>query len=224
MQKSFKFWFASSVVKHPPAMQRCGFTPWVGKIPWRRKWQPTPIFLPGKFHGQKCLAGYSPWGGRRVGQDLVTKQSILLLLPVLLVPNSMSWSFSFCVFCFIVLGLMLRFFSSFWVNICIWYKIRVLLHSRVGVSSFPNIICWKIVLSHWKTLTLLSKIIWPGTSLVAQWLRLHTPNTGDWGSTPGQGTRSHIPQLKVRVPQLKITHAAEDPSFQVSQLRPSTAK
>ena len=36
--------------------------PWVGKIPWRRKWQPTPVFLPGEFHGQRILAGYSPWG------------------------------------------------------------------------------------------------------------------------------------------------------------------
>ena len=38
------------------------FSPWIGKIPWRRKWQPTPGFLPGKFHGQGSLAGYSPWG------------------------------------------------------------------------------------------------------------------------------------------------------------------
>ena len=35
---------------------------WVHKIPWRRKWQPTPVFLPGKSHGQRSLAGYSPWG------------------------------------------------------------------------------------------------------------------------------------------------------------------
>jgi len=34
----------------------------IGKIPWRRKWQPTPIFLPGKCHEQRSLAGYSPWG------------------------------------------------------------------------------------------------------------------------------------------------------------------
>ena len=33
-----------------------------GKIPWRKKWQPTPVFLPGKSHGQRRLAGYSPWG------------------------------------------------------------------------------------------------------------------------------------------------------------------
>ena len=36
--------------------------PWVGKVLWRRKWQPTPVFLPGEFHGQRSLMGYSPWG------------------------------------------------------------------------------------------------------------------------------------------------------------------
>ena len=41
--------------------QRCRFDPWVGKIPWRRSWQPTPVFLPGELHGQSSLAGYSPW-------------------------------------------------------------------------------------------------------------------------------------------------------------------
>ena len=39
-----------------------GFDSWVGKILWSRKWQPVPVFLPGKFHGQRSLAGYSPWG------------------------------------------------------------------------------------------------------------------------------------------------------------------
>ena len=47
-----------------------------------------------------------------------------------------------------------------------------------------------------------------GTSLVAQWLRLHTPNIGDPGSIPGQGTRSHVLQLGVHMPQRKILHAA----------------
>ena len=37
-------------------------SPWVGKIPWRRAWQPTPVSLPGESHGQRTLAGYSPWG------------------------------------------------------------------------------------------------------------------------------------------------------------------
>ena len=39
----------------------CRFDPWVGKMPWRRKWQPSPVFLLGEFHGQRSLAGYSPW-------------------------------------------------------------------------------------------------------------------------------------------------------------------
>ena len=45
--------------------EKPGFNPWVGKIPWRWKWQPTPVFLPGKFHGWRTLAGYSPWGHKK---------------------------------------------------------------------------------------------------------------------------------------------------------------
>ena len=41
--------------------KRHGFSLWVWKISWRRKWQPTPVFLPGKSHGQRSLVGYSPW-------------------------------------------------------------------------------------------------------------------------------------------------------------------
>ena len=40
--------------------RRCGFDPWVGKIPWRGAWQPTPVFLPGESNGKRSLAGYSP--------------------------------------------------------------------------------------------------------------------------------------------------------------------
>ena len=42
--------------------KRCKFDPWVRKIPWRRAWQPTPVFLLGDSHGQKSLVGCSPWG------------------------------------------------------------------------------------------------------------------------------------------------------------------
>ena len=52
-----------SVVKNPPAnARRYKFDPWLGKIPWRKEWQPTPVFLLGKSHGQRSLGGYSPWG------------------------------------------------------------------------------------------------------------------------------------------------------------------
>ena len=53
------------VLKNPPANAgdvRHGFDPWVGKMPWRRAEQPSPVFLPGESHGQRSLVGYSPWG------------------------------------------------------------------------------------------------------------------------------------------------------------------
>ena len=51
---------------------------WIRKIPWRRKWQPTPLFLPGKSHGQRSLVGYSPYGlNARVGYNLATKPAPL---------------------------------------------------------------------------------------------------------------------------------------------------
>ena len=46
--------------------RRCSFNPSLGKIPWRRKWQHTPVFLPGKSHIQKRLAGYSLWGHKEL--------------------------------------------------------------------------------------------------------------------------------------------------------------
>ena len=50
--------------------ERPGFHPWVGKIPWRREWQPTPVFLPGEVHGQRNLVDYSPLDhSQRVGHD-----------------------------------------------------------------------------------------------------------------------------------------------------------
>ena len=52
----------------------------VGKIPWRRKWKPTPIFLPGNSYGQRNLAGYSPCNRKRVRHDLATKQQKISLL------------------------------------------------------------------------------------------------------------------------------------------------
>ena len=61
---NFEICFAASLVaqmvKNLPACGRPGFDPWVGKIPWRREWQPAPVSLPGKSHGQRSLVGYSP--------------------------------------------------------------------------------------------------------------------------------------------------------------------
>ena len=49
------------LVSNPPAMWETWVQSWVGKIPWRRAWQPTPAFLPGESHGQRSLAGYNLW-------------------------------------------------------------------------------------------------------------------------------------------------------------------
>ena len=52
--------------------KRRGFDPWVRKIPWSRKWQPTPVFLTGKSHGQRSLAGYSPQDCKELDTTEVT--------------------------------------------------------------------------------------------------------------------------------------------------------
>ena len=58
--------------------KRCMFDPWVRMIPWSRKWQPTPAFLPGKFHGQRSLVDYTPWGGKESGMTEHTAYTHLL--------------------------------------------------------------------------------------------------------------------------------------------------
>ena len=63
-----------SVIRNLPAMQETQVQSLGQEDPWRRKWQPTPVLLPRKSHGQRSLVGYSPWGHKRVGHDLATKQ------------------------------------------------------------------------------------------------------------------------------------------------------
>ena len=60
--------------------RRCGFNSWVRKIPWRKKWQPILVFLPGESHGQRRLAGYSPWDHKESDtiEPLSTHASYLL--------------------------------------------------------------------------------------------------------------------------------------------------
>ena len=57
--------------------KRLGFDPWVRKTPWRRRWQPTPVFLPGDSHGQRSLVGYSPWGHKGLNTPEATEQALL---------------------------------------------------------------------------------------------------------------------------------------------------
>ena len=60
---------------HCRRLKRCGFCAWVGKIPWRRARQPTPVFLPGESHGQKSLVGYSPQGRKELDTTEATQHA-----------------------------------------------------------------------------------------------------------------------------------------------------
>ena len=66
-------------MKNLPAVRETWVRSLVGKVPWRRQWQPTPVFLPGESQGQRSLAGYSPWGHK---EPDTTERLILLLKEV----------------------------------------------------------------------------------------------------------------------------------------------
>ena len=57
----FHFWKLYKFPGSSAVKNRHRFNPWMGKLPWRKEWLPTPVFLPGEFHGQRSLAIYSPW-------------------------------------------------------------------------------------------------------------------------------------------------------------------
>ena len=65
-----------TVEKNPPAKagdKRCGFNPWMGKVAWRRPWQPAPVFVPGESHGQRSLGGCRPWGSSQTQLSRYTR-------------------------------------------------------------------------------------------------------------------------------------------------------
>ena len=64
MQTTFWASLVAQAVEKLPAVQETWFDSWVGKIPWRRKWQPTPVFLPGKSHGQRNLVDSQSMGSQ----------------------------------------------------------------------------------------------------------------------------------------------------------------
>ena len=66
-----------------------GFHPWVRKIPWRKKWLLTPVFLPEEFHGQRILVGYSPWGCKE--SDMTGQLSRNSLKRVKVLYSQLTW-------------------------------------------------------------------------------------------------------------------------------------
>ena len=67
----------------------CGFDPWVRKIPWSRKWKPGPVFLPGQFHRQRSLVGYSPWG--HTESDVTEHMNMCIYIYIYTFSNSFPW-------------------------------------------------------------------------------------------------------------------------------------
>ena len=63
----------AQLVKNHLQCRRLQFDSWVGKMPWRREWLPSPVFLPGKSHGQRSLAGYSPCGCKELALLRLTR-------------------------------------------------------------------------------------------------------------------------------------------------------
>ena len=123
--------------------RRCRFNPWVGKILWSRKWHPTPVFLPEKFHGQRSLAGLTVHGVARVGHHLATKPPTTTA-QTRSFPPLFLWS----VFLLISLGFYLPFFifTSFCLSglqFSFWKKLWIIFPDLTShsYSLLPSIIC-----------------------------------------------------------------------------------
>ena len=129
---------AASGRAHLP-MWRPGSNPWVRKIPWRRKWWPTPVFLPGKFHGQRNLEVYSPWGSQKVGHDRACTHHVckcVYLLNLLVIPK--WWHFP----CY------LQICTEKWRIQASWHTLPAEAGSRVALPSCLTLLfCKHAVLS-----------------------------------------------------------------------------
>ena len=97
--------------------RRCGFGPWVGKILLRRKWQPTPMFLPGESHGERSPVGYSPWGRK---ESDMTEQLSTHTSPFLQTCNSSSLHLFNHISCTNVLNSNMPWTNTFQTVTCIW--------------------------------------------------------------------------------------------------------
>ena len=113
----------AQMVKLLPAMWGPGFDPWLGKIPWRRKWQSTPVFLPGKFHGWRSLVGYSPWD-RRVGHDWAT---------------SLTLMFSTQIFTIVQLLSHIQLFATSWSAACQAFLSFIISQSLLKLMSIESV-------------------------------------------------------------------------------------
>ena len=100
-----------------------GFNSWVRKIPWRRKWLLTPVYLPGEFHGQKSLAGYSSWGRK----ELDTTEPLTLSLSYIWREKSIHNPITRC--------------QSFWATSLYYLPYLSTEHSNTNLPPHPQPQC-----------------------------------------------------------------------------------
>ena len=79
-----------------------GLDPWVGKIPWRRKWQPTPVLLSGKFHGLRSLVGYSQWDHKKSDTTEQLQFNFVFVLCLYLCSTRFNASLKLVLFCILL--------------------------------------------------------------------------------------------------------------------------
>ena len=101
------------------------FDPWVKKIPWRRKWQPSPVLLPGKSHGQRSLVGYSPWDCK----ESDTTERLHLLMSNYKVLGNRSKCFTW----------MKLFTATLWHLWCCHFKFMDKAGSTDRLGNFPKV-------------------------------------------------------------------------------------
>ena len=108
----------AQMVKNLPATQE-NWVRYMGRFPWGREWLPTPVFLPGQFHGQRSLVGYRPWGRKELDTaERLTRGNFIFNICVELSDNFPKWLYHFTfplgLFCFAVLSV----FASFVLKVC----------------------------------------------------------------------------------------------------------
>ena len=85
----------AQTVENLPVKQATWFNRWVGRIPWRGEWQPTPVFLPGKSHGQRSLAGYRHWVCREMdGRDWALMHAFMMTLYMWITIKGTQWGWN----------------------------------------------------------------------------------------------------------------------------------
>ena len=147
--------------------EETGFDPSVGNIPWRRAWQPTPVFLPRESLGQRILAGYRPQGRKRVGHDWSDLALILL--------NELIF--------YLMLFLCLGFHPGYLMTLsshvslgfprwCLLCKLSLFLMALTSLGSSGQVFCFSV----WICLTFSSRLAWA---------------YGFWGEDP----RGKVPSL-----------------------------